>query len=35
VKADAERMGRDPAHMTITPSAYVVAAETRAKGALS
>jgi FMN-dependent oxidoreductase (nitrilotriacetate monooxygenase family) len=29
LKAEAERQGRDPSHLTITPSAYIVAAETK------
>ena len=29
LKAEAERLGRDPGHLTITPSAYVVSAETK------
>jgi FMN-dependent oxidoreductase (nitrilotriacetate monooxygenase family) len=29
LKAEAERLGRDPSHMTITPSAYTVTAETK------
>jgi FMN-dependent oxidoreductase (nitrilotriacetate monooxygenase family) len=31
LKAEAERQGRDPSHLTITPSAYIVSAETKAE----
>jgi FMN-dependent oxidoreductase (nitrilotriacetate monooxygenase family) len=31
LKADAEQQGRDPSHLTITPSAYVVSAATKAE----
>jgi FMN-dependent oxidoreductase (nitrilotriacetate monooxygenase family) len=31
LKAEAERIGRNPNHLTITPSAYIVTAETKAE----